>query len=42
MNNRAYNAIIFIISMTAFLALVYWSVPWWAYLLYFILVFELN
>ena len=42
MNNKVYNAIIFVVSIIAFLTLIHWSVPWWAYLLYFILVLELN
>lgn len=42
MNNKVYNVIIFIFALIAFLALVYWSAPWWAYLFYFVLVFGLD
>ena len=42
MNNKIYNAIIFVVSIIAFLILVHWSAPWWAYLLYFIILCETN
>lgn len=42
MNNNFYNAIVFICSMIAFLVLIYLQVPWWAYLLFFIIVPELK